>query len=330
MKTVNLGHSNLAISQIGLGCMGMSDFYGPGDDAHSITVMERALELGINFFDTADAYGPFLNEELVGRFLKGRRHEVVLATKFSFIRDKDGNFLGISGDPKYVRSACEASLLRLEVDEIDLYYQHRVDPNIPVEDTVGAMADLVKEGKVRHIGLSEASSKTLRRASAIHPVSALQTEYSLWTREPEEKILSACRELGITFVAYSPLGRGFLTGALKNLENLAPDDWRRSNPRFQGENLKKNLAILEKIEAMAHEKECTPAQLALAWVLAQGEDIVPIPGTKRIKYLEENAAASEITLTPEELNRLNEMIPPGAAAGTRYAEGAMRIIDKDE
>ncbi len=328
MKKRTLGANGLEVSALGLGCMGMSEFYGQGDDAQSIKVIHRAIELGVIFLDTADMYGVGRNEELVGRAISDRRDKVVLATKFGNVRGSDGSFLGVNGKPEYVRSACEASLKRLGVDTIDLYYQHRVDPNTPIEDTVGEMAKLVEEGKVRHLGLSEASAKTIRRAAAVHPIAALQTEYSLWTRHVEAEILPACRELGIGFVAYSPIGRGFLSGAIKDPSALEQGDYRRNAPRFRDENLDKNLAFLERVEAIAKSKGVTPAQLSLAWLLARGEDIVPIPGTKRMKYLEENAAAAGIDLTPGEIAAIDQASPVGVAAGMRYPEQAMRAIDE--
>ena len=323
-----LGRSGLTVSALGLGCMGMSDFYGGRDEAESVATLHRALDLGVTFFDTADMYGPFTNEELVGRALKGHFREIVLATKFGFVRKaEDPKYRGVSGRPEYVKSACDASLARLGVDHIDLYYQHRVDPSVPIEETVGAMAELVVAGKVRHLGLSEAGPATLRRAVAVHPIAALQTEYSLWSRDPEDEILPTCRELGIGFVPYSPLGRGFLGGQIRRFEDLAPDDYRRQSPRFQGENFAKNLAVVGQIEAMARDKGCTPSQLALAWVLAQGEDLVPIPGTKRRSYLNENVAAVEVRLSAEDLTRLDEVAPHGVAAGLRYPAAMMSMVN---
>lgn len=319
MTTRVLGKQGLTVSEMGLGCMGMSEFYGEADDAESIQVIHRALDLGVTFLDTADMYGWGKNEELVGRAIKGRRDQVTLATKFGNMRGPNGEFLGINGSPNYVRTACDNSLKRLGVETIDLYYQHRVDTNTPIEDTVGAMAELVKAGKVRYLGLSEAAAQTIRRAHKVHPISALQTEYSLWTRDPEPEILPTCRELGIGFVSYSPLGRGFLTGKFGNAEDLSEDDFRRKHPRFQGENFEKNLQLLDRVKELAAEKDCTPGQLALAWVLAQGDDIVPIPGTKRLKYLEENVAAAGIHLTGDDLRKIDQAAPAGVTAGDRYA-----------
>ncbi|MDI1479658.1 aldo/keto reductase [Polyangium sp. y55x31] len=326
MHTRKLGP--LTVSALGLGCMGMSDFYGPRDEAESIATIHRALDLGVTLLDTADMYGPFTNEELVGRAIAGRRSEVVLATKCGIVRDpNDRSVRGINGTPTYIRNACDASLRRLRVDVIDLYQLHRVDPKTPIEDSVGAMADLVKAGKVRAIGLSEASAATLRRGHAVHPLASVQTEYSLWTRDPEDDILAVCRELGIGFLAYSPLGRGFLTGQIKRFEDLAPDDFRRSSPRFQGENFQKNLDLVAKVEAIAAEKGVKASQLALAWVLAQGDFIVPIPGTKRRSYLEENVAAEAIQLSADDLARIDAVMPRGAAVGARYPEMSMRLVN---
>jgi len=308
--------------------MGMSDFYAGRDEAEAVATIHRALDLGVTFLDTADMYGVGQNEELVGRAIRDRRDQIVLATKFGNVRATDGAFLGVNGRPDYVRQACEASLKRLGVEVIDLYYQHRVDPDTPIEDTVGAMGDLVQAGKVRCLGLSEAGPQTIRRAQAVHPIAALQTEYSLWSRDAEGEILSTVRELGIGFVPYAPLGRGFLTGQIKTVDDLAPDDYRRNTPRFQGENFRKNLDLVREIEAMAREKDCTPAQLALAWVLAQGDDIVPIPGTKRRTYLDENVGALQVRLSPEDLARIDRVIPPGMAAGTRYAAPQMQALGR--
>ena len=328
MNIRELGRSGLRVSEIGLGCMGMSEFYGSTDDQESIATIHRALELGVNFFDTSDSYGPYTNEELVGRALLDRRERAIVATKFGIVRGPDPASRDVNGRPEYVRSACEGSLRRLGIETIDLYYQHRVDPKTPIEETVGAMAQLIKEGKVRYLGLSEAGAQTVRRACAVHPIAALQTEYSLWSRDPEDEILPTCRELGVGFVAYSPFSRGILTGQLKKFEDLAPDDFRRNSPRYQGENFRKNLELVERIKAIAAEKRCTPAQLALAWVLAQGEDIVPIPGTKRRKYLEENVGALEVKLTAADLKRIEEISPKNAAAGLRYPEAFMGFLNR--
>jgi aryl-alcohol dehydrogenase-like predicted oxidoreductase len=322
-----LGKSHLSVSALGLGCMGMSEFYGATDEAESIATIHSALDHGMNFLDTADVYGQGRNEELVGKALRGRRDDVVLATKFGNVRSADGRWLGVNGRPEYIVECCEASLKRLQVARIDLYYQHRVDPDVPIEETVGAMAKLVEQGKIAHIGLSEAAAGTLRRAAAAHPITAVQTEYSLWTRDPESDILPTCRELGIGFVAYSPLGRGFLTGRIRSLNDLDPADYRRNSPRFQGENLNRNLAMLRSIEQIASEKQCTPAQLALAWVLARGENIVPIVGTKRRKYLDENIGAVKVSLTPSDLQRLDQAAPAGATAGERYPQEALQRVN---
>jgi len=326
MENRELGRQGLIASAQGLGCMGMSEFYGAADEGEAIATIHRALELGVNFLDTADMYGPFTNEKLVGRAIAGRRDQVVLATKFGNQRSEDGSYLGINGSPEYVRSACDASLQRLGVDTIDLYYQHRVDQDVPIEETVGAMKELVDAGKVRYLGLSEASPDTIRRAHAVHPISALQTEYSLWTRDPEDQILPTVRELGIGFVAYSPLGRGFLSGRFQSPDDIPEGDFRKSNPRFQGENFRENLELVDRVREIAAEKEATPGQLALAWVMAQGDDVVPIPGTKRRAYLEENVGAVDVELTDDDLRRIDEVAPVGAAAGERYPD--MSSIDR--
>jgi len=329
MKTRTLGRHGLEVSAIGLGCMGLSDFYSTsrGSDAEGIALIRRAIELGVTLLDTSDIYGPFTNEVLVGKAIQGLRDLVVVATKFGIMRNEKGERLGINGRPEYVRASCDASLKRLGIECIDLYYQHRIDPNVPIEDTVGAMADLVRQGKVRHLGLSEASAATIRLAQAVHPIAAIQTEYSLWSRDPEDDILPVCREFGIGFVPYSPLGRGFLAGKFRKIEDLAPDDWRRASPRFQGENFAKNLALVDKIEDLAAEKDCTPSQLALAWLLAQGGDLVPIPGTTSLERLEQNVGAADIALDAAELATIDAIAPRGVAAGTRYPEAGLREVN---
>jgi len=326
MEQRPLGSGGLTVSRMGLGCMGMSEFYGPGISAVSIRTIHRALDLGMNFLDTADIYGLGRNEELVGKAIRDRRNKAGLATKFGNVRGADGSWLGVNGKPEYVRSCCEASLRRLGVDVIDLYYQHRVDPDTPIEETVGAMADLVRQGKVRYLGLSEAAPATIRRACAVYPIEALQTEYSLWTRDPEKEVLPTCRELGVGFVAYSPLGRGIFGGRIKNLDDLAEGDYRRSSPRFAGENLAHNLSLVKRLEEIAAGKKCRPSQLALAWLLAR--DVFPIPGTKRVERLEENAGALDVVLTSDDLARLDAAFPPGAAKGTRYHEQAMKALNR--
>jgi aryl-alcohol dehydrogenase-like predicted oxidoreductase len=328
MKIRKLGSQGLVVSELGLGCMGMSEFYGERDEQEAIATIQHALDLGVTLLDTADMYGPFTNEQLVGRAIEGRRDQVVIATKFGNVRTATGGWAGISGKPEYVQQACDASLQRLGVEVIDLYYQHRVDPTVPIEDTIGAMAELVQQGKVRYLGMSEAAPATIRRAQAVHPISALQTEYSLWSRDPEDEILPTVRELGIGFVPYSPLGRGFLSGAITSPDDLAADDFRRTSPRFQGDNFAKNLELVDRVKAIAAEKGITPGQLALAWLLAQGEDIVPIPGTKRRTYLEENIAAVDVSLTPEDLQRIDEVAPKGVAAGDRYPAQNMSSLNR--
>ena len=327
METRRLGREGLTVSALGLGCMGMSEFYAGRDEQESLATIDRAIGLGVTFLDTADIYGPFKNEELVGRAIRGRREAVVLATKFGNVRGEDGSWLGVNGRPEYVRACCEGSLRRLGVDHVDLYYQHRVDKTVPIEETVGAMAGLVKAGKVRYLGLSEASVRTIRRAHAVHPISALQSEYSLWTREPEDEVLPACLDLGIGFVPYSPLGRGFLTGRFRAFEEIPEGDYRRNTPRFQGENFRKNLELVRRVETIASAKRCTPAQLALAWLLSRGENVVPIPGVKSPARLEENVRAVSIALTVDELARIEKAAPKGSAAGARYPEAAMKALD---
>jgi aryl-alcohol dehydrogenase-like predicted oxidoreductase len=322
LHTRELGKSGLQVSALGLGCMGMSDFYGPSDEAKSIETLRHSIDIGVTFWDTSDMYGLGHNEKLVGRALQGRRDQVVVATKFGVLRGEDGSFIGVDGSPGYVRKACDASLERLGVDHIDLYFQHRVDPKVPIEETVGAMAELVRQGKVRYLGLSEAAVTTIRRAVAVHPIAALQTEYSLWSRDVEDEHLAACRELGVGLVAYSPLGRGFLTGKIQTVDDLDAGDWRRTNPRFQGENLEKNLVLARRIQEIAGAKGCTPAQLALAWLLAQGRDVVPIPGTRSIQRLEENAGASRVALSADDLQEIEQALPPSLVAGERYASMA--------
>ena len=328
MRQRSLGSEGLTVPELGLGCMGMSEFYGTGDEDESVATIHRAIEVGVTFLDTADMYGPFTNERLVGKAIADRRDEIVLATKFGNERAEDGTRMGVNGRPEYVHEACAASLKRLGVDYVDLYYQHRVDPDTPVEETWGAMKELVEAGKVRFLGISEAAPETIRRAHEVHPISALQTEYSLWSRDVEDEILPTIRELGIGFVAYSPLGRGFLTGQIRRFEDLAEDDYRRSSPRFRGENFEKNLQLVDRVREMADEKDLTPGQIALAWLLHQGEDVVPIPGTKRREYLEENAAAVNVTLTDEDLSRIEEVMPKGVAAGERYGEAGMSTVNR--